>query len=90
MEIAAPTKKPTRRWNFQQMNEIGLIVIIALLYVAFWLQLESASSAAVSVAILAQPKRGQAVSKAIYRFLGTILGVWSPSCSRQHPVRIGC
>src|SRR4051812_11186941 len=44
------------------------------LYVAFWLQLESASSAAVSVAILAQPKRGQAISKAIYRFLGTILG----------------
>jgi simple sugar transport system permease protein len=37
MEIAAPPEKPPRRWNFQQMNEIGLIVIIALLYVAFWL-----------------------------------------------------
>jgi hypothetical protein len=50
------------------------IAMMLALYVAFWLQLESASSAAVSVAILAQPKRGQAISKAIYRFLGTILG----------------
>jgi simple sugar transport system permease protein len=30
------TKLP-RRWNFQRMNEIGLIVIIALLYLVFWL-----------------------------------------------------
>lgn len=44
------------------------------LYSAFWLQLTSASSAAVCVAILAQPKRGQALSKAGYRFLGTIVG----------------
>jgi uncharacterized membrane protein YccC len=50
------------------------IAMALALYVAFWLQLESASSAAVSVAILAQPKRGQAISKAIYRFLGTITG----------------
>jgi uncharacterized membrane protein YccC len=50
------------------------IAMMLALYVAFWLQLESASSAAVSVAILAQPKRGQAISKAIYRFLGTLLG----------------
>lgn len=44
------------------------------LYAAFWLQLDSASSAATCVAILAQPKRGQALSKAAYRFLGTIVG----------------
>ena len=44
------------------------------LYAAFWLQLDSASSAAVGVAILAQPKRGQALSKALYRFLGTLVG----------------
>lgn len=44
------------------------------LYAAFWLQLESASSAAVCVAILAQPRRGQALSKAFYRMGGTLLG----------------
>jgi len=50
------------------------IGMMAALYLAFWLQLDSASSAAVGVAILAQPKRGQAISKAVYRLLGTILG----------------
>ena len=51
---------------------IWLAMILAL-YAAFWLQLSSASSAAVCVAILAQPKRGQALSKALYRFLGTLV-----------------
>src|SRR6478735_6159316 len=41
---------------------------------AFWLQLDSAASAATCVAILAQPKRGQAISKAVYRLLGTLIG----------------
>ncbi len=52
---------------------IWLAMVLAL-YAAFWLQLDSASSAAVGVAILAQPKRGQALSKALYRFLGTLVG----------------
>ncbi|CAO4149045.1 p-hydroxybenzoic acid efflux pump subunit AaeB [Methylorubrum aminovorans] len=52
---------------------IWLAMMLAL-YAAFWLQLDSASSAAVCVAILAQPKRGQALSKAGYRFLGTVVG----------------
>ena len=52
---------------------IWLAMVLAL-YAAFWLQLSSASSAAVCVAILAQPKRGQALSKALYRFLGTLVG----------------
>ncbi|TXM75041.1 FUSC family protein [Methylobacterium sp. WL12] len=52
---------------------IWLAMMLAL-YVAFWLQLDSASSAATGVAILAQPKRGQAISKAAYRFLGTVVG----------------
>ncbi|KQT49985.1 fusaric acid resistance protein [Methylobacterium sp. Leaf456] len=52
---------------------IWLAMVLAL-YAAFWLQLDSASSAAVGVAILAQPKRGQALSKALYRFLGTLIG----------------
>lgn len=50
------------------------IAMTAALYIAFWLQLDSASTAAVGVAILAQPKRGQAISKAVYRLLGTAVG----------------
>lgn len=50
------------------------LAMMTALYLAFWLQLDSASSAAVGVAILAQPKRGQAISKAVFRLLGTILG----------------
>jgi uncharacterized membrane protein YccC len=45
------------------------------LYAAFWLQLESASSAAVTVGILALQTRGQAYQKAGYRVLATIVGV---------------
>jgi len=52
---------------------IWLAMMLAL-GAAFWLQLDSASSAATCVAILAQPKRGQAISKAIYRLLGTLIG----------------
>jgi uncharacterized membrane protein YccC len=45
------------------------------LYAAFWLQLESASSAAVTVGILALQTRGQTYQKAAYRALATIIGV---------------
>jgi uncharacterized membrane protein YccC len=45
------------------------------LYAAFWLQLDSASSAAVTVGILALPTRGQVYQKAVYRVLATIIGV---------------
>src|SRR3977135_1562499 len=45
------------------------------LYAAFWLQLESASSAAVTVGILALPTRGQVYQKALYRVLSAISGV---------------
>jgi uncharacterized membrane protein YccC len=45
------------------------------LYGAFWLQFESASSAAVTVGILALQTRGQAYQKAVYRVLATIIGV---------------
>ncbi|HEV7439124.1 MAG TPA: FUSC family protein [Methylobacterium sp.] len=68
--IEAVIPKPAA-WAFA--IRIWLAMMLAL-YAAFWLQLESASSAAVCVAILAQPKRGQALSKALYRFLGTLLG----------------
>ena len=43
-------------------------------FAAFWLQLDSPSTAAVTVAILAQPRRGHALSRAIFRLGGTIIG----------------
>jgi uncharacterized membrane protein YccC len=45
------------------------------LYAAFWLQLESPSSAAVTVGIVALQTRGQAYQKAFYRILATIIGI---------------
>jgi uncharacterized membrane protein YccC len=45
------------------------------LYAAFWLQLDSPSSAAATVGVLAMQTRGQAYQKAIFRILGTIIGV---------------
>ncbi|SFV01778.1 Uncharacterized membrane protein YccC [Methylobacterium sp. 174MFSha1.1] len=62
---------PLSSWAYAL--RIWLAMMLAL-YAGFWLQLESASSAAVTVAILAQPRRGQALSKAAYRFLGTVIG----------------
>ena len=50
------------------------IATMTALYAAFWLQLENAYSAAVCVAILALPTRGQAYEKAIYRVGGTFIG----------------
>lgn len=51
------------------------IAIVAALYAAFWLQLDAASSAAITVAILALPTRGQALEKAAFRLIGTIVGI---------------
>lgn len=63
---------PLSTWAFAL--RIWAAMMVAL-YAAFWLQLESASSAAVTVAILAGPTRGQAYQKAVYRVLATIIGV---------------
>jgi uncharacterized membrane protein YccC len=52
---------------------IWLAAVVAL-YVAFWLQLGGASSAAVTVAILAQPTRGAALAKAANRVAATLIG----------------
>jgi uncharacterized membrane protein YccC len=49
--------------------------MMAALYAAFWLQLDSASSAAVTVGILALQTRGQAYQKAVYRVLATVIGI---------------
>jgi uncharacterized membrane protein YccC len=52
---------------------IWLAAVVAL-YIAFWLQLGGASSAAVTVAILAQPTRGAALAKAANRIAATLIG----------------
>src|ERR1700694_2039063 len=49
--------------------------LMRALYAVFWLELESASSAAVTVGILALQTRGHAYQKAAYRVLATIIGV---------------
>ena len=43
-------------------------------WIAFAIQLDTASSAGLCVAIVAQPTPGMAMSKAIYRAIGTVLG----------------
>ncbi len=53
---------------------IWLAVILAL-YVSFWLELDAPSSAAITVAILALPTRGQGLNKAVFRLLATGLSV---------------
>jgi uncharacterized membrane protein YccC len=51
------------------------VALCLALYAAFVLELTGASSAGVCVLILAQPAQGMVLSKAIYRFTGTIVGV---------------
>ena len=51
------------------------LAVIAALYVGFWLQLEAPSSAAVTVAALALPSRGQVMEKAAFRLIATVVGV---------------
>lgn len=63
---------PFRSWAFAV--RIWVAAVLALL-VSFWLQLEVPSSAMLTVMILAEPTRGQALEKAAYRLLGTVLGV---------------
>src|SRR5258708_4868088 len=63
---------PLSAWAFAL--RIWATMMVAL-YAAFWLQLESASSAAVTVGVLALQTRGQAYHKAVYRVLATIVGV---------------
>ena len=50
------------------------LAAVTALYVAFWLQLGGASSAAVTVAVLSLPTRGAALSKAAYRLAATFIG----------------
>jgi len=53
---------------------VWLACLLAL-YASFWLQLEVPSSAAITVAILALPTRGQGLEKAGFRLFATAIGV---------------
>jgi uncharacterized membrane protein YccC len=65
-------KIPASTWTFA--IRVWLATILAL-FVSFWLQLEAPSTAAVTVAILAEPTRGQALDKAAFRLIATVVGV---------------
>ena len=63
---------PLSSWAFALRIWAAMVVG---LYAAFWLQLESAASAAVTVAILALQTRGQTYQKAVYWLLATASGI---------------
>ncbi|HET6389798.1 FUSC family protein [Hyphomicrobium sp.] len=63
---------PLAAWAFAIRTWASMVLA---LYVAFWLQLESPSTAALTVAVLAFPWRGQGLEKAAYRVLATIVGL---------------
>ena len=65
---------PLSSWAFA--IRIWLAIVLAL-YISFWLELEAPSSAAVTVAILALPTRGQVLEKAFFRLIATVIGVAS-------------
>jgi len=76
---AAPTRPPitfaglpVSSWAFA--IRIWLALLVAL-YVSFWLNLEAPSTAALTIAVLAFPTRGQAVEKACFRLMATTIGV---------------
>src|SRR5215472_10148299 len=63
---------PVGAWAFG--IRIWLAVVLALA-ASFWLELEVPSTAAVTVAILAEPTRGRALEKACFRLIATVIGV---------------
>src|SRR6516165_5934724 len=62
---------PISSWAFAV--RLWIAVIIALV-TSFWLQLEAPFSAALTVVILAEPTRGQALAKAGWRLIATVVG----------------
>src|SRR5499433_1208954 len=63
---------PINSWAFAV--RLWIAVIISLV-TSFWLQLEAPFSAALTVVILAEPTRGQALAKGSWRLIATIIGV---------------
>jgi uncharacterized membrane protein YccC len=67
-----PLGFPLGSWAFA--IRIWIAAMVAL-YLSFWLQLEAPSTAIATVAVLAEPTRGQALEKAFFRVIATIIGV---------------
>jgi uncharacterized membrane protein YccC len=65
-------KIPVSSWTFA--IRVWLATILAL-FVSFWLQLEAPTTAALTIAVLAEPTRGQTLEKAGFRLLATVVGV---------------
>jgi uncharacterized membrane protein YccC len=63
---------PLSAWAFGIRIWVAVVVALAA---SFWLELEAPSTAAVTVAILATPTRGEALHKASYRLIATLIGV---------------
>jgi len=63
---------PASSWAFAL--RVWLAMLVAL-YVSFWLELDSPSSSALTVGVLALPTRAQGMEKAGYRLLATVIGV---------------
>ena len=63
---------PLSAWAFALRTWAAMMLA---LYVTFWLQLENAWLAPLTVGILSLQTRGQAYQKAVYRLLMTIVGV---------------
>jgi len=63
---------PVSSWGFA--IRVWLAIVLAL-FVSFWLQLESPTTAALTIFVLAEPTRGQAWDKAGFRLLATVIGV---------------
>src|SRR6201997_5221435 len=63
---------PVGSWAFGIRIWVAVVVALAA---SFWLELEAPASAAVTVAILAEPTRGRALEKALFRLIATVIGV---------------
>jgi uncharacterized membrane protein YccC len=63
---------PASAWAFGIRIWAAVVVALAA---SFWLELEAPSTAALTVAILAAPTRGEALHKAGYRLIATMIGV---------------
>ena len=63
---------PLSAWAFAGRTWLALVLA---LYIAFWLQLESPATSALTVAVLAFPWRGQGLEKAVYRVFATLIGL---------------
>jgi uncharacterized membrane protein YccC len=67
-----PLGFPLTSWAFAIRTWLAGILA---LYVSFWLSIGTPSMALITVAIIAEPTRGQALHKAVFRVLATIIGI---------------